>query len=96
MSKNKYHRRRSLRRLRGHGSGPEPAEAPGAVRGRPRCSHAYLEPFQKFPGRPADGDLGPEGTQVPEKGKTRPSDSPGYFVGGVCSMSRSTSSACNA
>ncbi len=55
-----------------------------------------LERFQKFPGRPTDGDLGPEGIQVPEKGKTRPSDSPSYFVGGVCSMSRSTSSACSA
>ncbi len=36
-----------------------------------------LEPFQKFPGRPVDGDLGSGGAQVPEKEKTRPSDSPG-------------------
>ncbi len=37
-----------------------------------------LEKYRPSPvrGQPTDGDLGPEGTQVPEKGKTRPSDSP--------------------
>ena len=35
-----------------------------------------LEPFQKFPGRPADGDLGPEAPQVPDNEEPRPSDSP--------------------